>query len=285
MSALRCAVRRLTRRCKPTLGVSVLSFGRGASASVASIHRRALSPGRLSGPLFYRALASRSSPALWSPAQPPPVERGVVLALSRGGVGGRLFGLAPSVYTARYTGRGARRAVEPAAAGRQRAPAHLLRARGGVPCASARRTARCPLRLSGPLLGSTRLMLDDIDPDLRPYLLPFIEWVLDDWTECAFLCGPMLGPGHDPSEVKALALAVLRDTFDRGWVVAGHIPKGGRFEMWPGAPSDWLARIEAMWPQDRAPHLGELPAWFSLAPASLPSLTFLMEQEYDRRAA
>ena len=41
-----------TRRCKPTLGASVLSPGGASCASVASIHRRALSPGRLSGPLF-----------------------------------------------------------------------------------------------------------------------------------------------------------------------------------------------------------------------------------------
>ena len=45
--------RPLTRRCKPTLGVSVLNFGRGVGASVASVHRRALSPGRLSVHLLY----------------------------------------------------------------------------------------------------------------------------------------------------------------------------------------------------------------------------------------
>ena len=43
-----------THRCRPTLGGRVLSFGRDVGVSVASGYRRALSLGRLSGPLFYR---------------------------------------------------------------------------------------------------------------------------------------------------------------------------------------------------------------------------------------
>ena len=46
-----------THRCRPTLSVSVLGVGRASRVSCASPRRRALSLGRLSGPLFYRALA------------------------------------------------------------------------------------------------------------------------------------------------------------------------------------------------------------------------------------
>ena len=137
-------------------------------------------------------------------------------------------------------------------------------------------------RLSGQLLGSTPIVLDEIGPDLRPYLVPFLEWVDDDWTDCCFLSGPMVRAGHDPQGTKRIALEVLRYAFERGWVVAGHLTR--QFERWPGSPADWLARLETEWPNDRVPDMGEV-AWFTLADGAQPTVATLLEEEYDRRAA
>lgn len=127
-------------------------------------------------------------------------------------------------------------------------------------------------------------MLDEIPSDLFTYLVPFLEWVDDDWTDCAFLSGPMIRAGHGPQETKQIALEVARYALNQGWVVAGDLSDGGRFKQWPGTPTDWLARLEAEWPEDRNPELWEV-GWFDMAAGARPALTQLLEEEYKRRAA
>ena len=78
----------LTRRCRPTRGISVLSFGLSGGVSVASANHPALSPVRLSVHLFYRlrpgatqaldrlAALRAGATALRPSPVAPPVERG-----------------------------------------------------------------------------------------------------------------------------------------------------------------------------------------------------------------
>ena len=109
-------------------------------------------------------------------------------------------------------------------------------------------------------------------------LIELLERGVDDWVPESHIAEVVIYVANvdDPRAGKDVALRIVRELLERGWMKAGNIVRDEGFVADSDAGA--IDLLERLWPADQFPYLGEIGFWLSLTDAGAQFLATLPEE-------